>query len=200
MGNHLKRLGGGVLLVAGAAMLAAALAPIVGGAVAQRQAQARWAALGRGDGSVVQGVARNGPGPFQPLDGLDFKLSVPRLGYSAVVREGVGLDVLAMGPGHYPQSVWPGQRGDVGLAGHNVYWLRFDQLAAGDAIVLETRYGAFRYRVTGASIVSPAEGWVLQGAADRQLTLTTCWPLWAGEFATRRLAIFARQESPGAPP
>jgi LPXTG-site transpeptidase (sortase) family protein len=175
-------------------MLAAALVPVVGGAWGQRQAQMRWAQIAgaapHGGGDTIAGDL------LRPIEGLDFKLTVPRLGYSEVVREGVGLEVLAVGPGHYPQSAWPGQRGDVGLAAHNVYWLRFGDLVAGDAIVLETRYGSFRYRVKGSRIVLPGDTWVLRPEADRQLTLTTCWPLWAGEFATRRLAIFARQESP----
>jgi hypothetical protein len=29
-----------------------------------------------------------------------------------------------------------------------------------------------------------------------RLTLTTCWPLWAGAFATQRYVIFAIQVSP----
>jgi len=197
MGVRLKRMVGAVLLLAGALTLVAGLAPIVAGALAQRDAQARWDSIvqPRSSGSPG-GSGRTAAGPFRPVDGLDFRLSVPRLGYSAVVREGVGVDVLALGPGRYPDSVWPGQRGDVGLAAHNVYWPRFGQLVAGDAIVLETLYGSFRYLVTGSRIVSPSDGWVLRPEADRQLTLTTCWPLWAGEFAMRRLAIFARQVAP----
>ena len=175
-------------------MLATALAPVVGGAWGQRQAQIRWAEIARA--APAGGGEASAGDLLRPVDGLDFKLVVPRLGYSEVVREGVGLEVLSVGPGHYPESAWPGQRGDVGLAAHNVYWLRFGELVAGDSIVLETRYGPFRYRVTGSRIVSPGDTWVLRPEGGRQLTLTTCWPLWAGEFAIRRLAVFARQEDP----
>lgn len=183
---------GWLLIAAGCMMLVVALAPVVGGAVAQRQADTRWAQLAR---STAAGGGEAAAGDLhRPVDGLDFRLSVPRAAYSEVVREGVGLDVLAVGPGHYPQSAWPGQPGDVGVAAHNVYWLRLGDLVAGDAIVLDTRYGSFRYRVTGTRVVSPEDTWVLRPEPGRQLTLTTCWPLWAGQFATRRLAIFARQE------
>jgi LPXTG-site transpeptidase (sortase) family protein len=73
-----------------------------------------------------------------------------------------------------------------------VYWIQFDQLKPGDSLLVDTRYGTFDYRVTGSRVVTPDDSAVLQAQPDRQLTMTTCWPLWAGQFATRRLAIFAR--------
>jgi sortase A len=79
----------------------------------------------------------------------------------------------------------------VAVAAHNVYWIQFDQLRPDDRLVLDTRYGTFEYKVTGTRIVTPDDTSVLQPRPDRQLTMTTCWPLWAGEFANRRLAVFA---------
>jgi sortase A len=126
-----------------------------------------------------------------PLEGIDFRIQVPKVGYSAVVREGVSLDILALGPGHYPTTTWPGQPGNVGVAAHNVFWLRFDQLKPGDRVSLQTRYGTFNYRMTGSTVVDASDGAVLDAAPGRRLTLTTCWPLWAGQLATKRLVIFA---------
>ena len=150
----------------------------------QRQDEARWLQLSAAPPGSAAELAR-------PVDGIDFRLRVPKLGYSAVVREGVGLNVLASGPGHYPTSAWPGQSGTVGVAAHNVFWIQFDQLRPGDQLILETRYGTFNYRMTGSRIVSPSDTSVLTPEQDRQLTLTTCWPLWAGQVAQQRLAIFA---------
>ena len=45
--------------------------------------------------------------------------------------------------------------------------------------------------MTGSRVITPDDASVLQPQPDRQLTMTTCWPLWAGQFANRRLAIFA---------
>ena len=151
----------------------------------QHQDEARWLqqTAGGPSGSAAELT--------RPVDGIDFRLRVPKVGYSAVVREGVGLNVLASGPGHYPTSAWPGRPGTVGVAAHNAYWIQFDQLHPGDELVLETRYGTFHYRMTGRRIVSPRDTSVLTPKQDRQLTLTTCWPLWAGELAQQRLAIFA---------
>jgi sortase A len=143
---------------------------------------------------VIQGQPVRVPPPAElarPVDRVDFGLLVPRLGYRAAVREGVSDDVLFAGPGHYPGSGWPGQPATVGVAAHNVYWLRFDQLRTGDEVTLQTRYGTFRYHVTGSEVVGPHDLSVLTGEPGRRLTLTTCWPLWAGQLATSRLAIFA---------
>ncbi len=131
-----------------------------------------------------------------PVDGVDFGIRVPKLGYSAAVAEGTDSKTLAGGPGHYPETVWPGQPGDVGVAAHNVYWIGFNDLQSGDKIQLETRWGTYTYAVTGKRIVSPDDRTILLQSASPKLTLTTCWPLWAGAFATQRLVIFADQVDP----
>lgn len=187
-----------MVLIAGLVLLACGLAPVLGGFWGQRQADQRWKQVIASSPPSLRPEQTPTPDLVQPVDGLDFRLTVPRLGYSEVVREGVGLDVLALGPGHYPRTAWPGQPGNVGVAAHNVYWLRFVELTPDDELRLETRYGDFRYRVTGTRIVSPSDGWVLEPTPDRQLTLTTCWPVWAGQFATQRLAIFAGSALPAA--
>jgi LPXTG-site transpeptidase (sortase) family protein len=133
----------------------------------------------------------------QPAGGVDFAIRVPKLGYFAAVKEGVDSGVLYASPGHYPTTKWPGDPGTVGVAAHNVYWIDFPQLSAGDEVDIETRYGVYRYRVTGTRIVNPDDRTVLlPNANGYHLTLTTCWPLWAGAFATQRYVIFADQVWP----
>ena len=132
-----------------------------------------------------------------PVKGVDFAINVPKLHYFAAVREGTSTTVLYSGPGHYPGTVWPGDQGTVGVAAHNVYWINFPQLKAHDEIDIQTRYGTFRYVVTGSKIVNPNDRTVLvSDAPGFNLVLTTCWPLWAGAFATQRYIIFAEQYSP----
>ncbi|HSP08930.1 MAG TPA: class D sortase [Candidatus Dormibacteraeota bacterium] len=135
----------------------------------------------------------------QPVDGIDFAIQIPKLSYTAAVKEGVDGGVLYSGPGHYPTTMWPGNPGTVGVAAHNVYWINFPQLVKGDEVDIQTRYGLYRYQITGSEIVSPSDRTVLvPGAAGYHLTLTTCWPLWAGAFATQRYVIFATQVWPTA--
>ena len=137
------------------------------------------------------------PALKQPANGVDFAIRIPRLSYYAAVKEGVGAGVLYSSPGHYPTTMWPGDPGMVGVAAHNVYWINFPQLTKGDEIDIETRYGLFRYRVTGSEIVNPDDRTVLVPDTNGfHLTLTTCWPLWAGAFATQRYVIFTDQVWP----
>ena len=140
------------------------------------------------------------PSLKRPVGGIDFAIRVPKLHYFAAIREGVGSGVLYAGPGHYPTTRWPGDPGTVGVAAHNVYWINFPQLKSGDEIDLETRYGNYRYHVVGAEIVEPDNRTALVAdAAGYNLALTTCWPLWAGAFATQRYVIHATQFWPSPP-
>jgi sortase A len=133
----------------------------------------------------------------RPVNGVDFAIRIPRLNYFAAVKEGTDAGVLYAGPGHYPATRWPGDAGTVGVAAHNVYWINFPQLSKGDEIDVETRYGVYRYRVTGSDVVNPDNNTVLVPYSDGyRLTLTTCWPLWAGAFATQRYVIYAQQVWP----
>lgn len=130
----------------------------------------------------------------QPVAGIDFAIRIPKLNYYAAIREGVDSGVLYSGPGHYPGTRWPGDPGTVGVAAHNVYWINFPQLVRGDEIDLETRYGLYRYDVTWTQIVNPDDRTALVTDENGyHLTLTTCWPLWAGAFATQRYIIHTDQ-------
>jgi LPXTG-site transpeptidase (sortase) family protein len=128
-----------------------------------------------------------------PVDGVWFEMRVPAVGYSAVVRQGVGINVLNEGPGHYPSTPWPGQPGNVGIAGHNTFWLAFSRLKPGQRVDIQTQHGSYVYEITGSKVVSPDDRSVLAGTSDNRLTLTTCYPLWAGVLATKRLIFSARE-------
>jgi sortase A len=163
----------------------------------QQQLNQQWQQQGTQD-KVPLGAAPTDHRRLEhPVKGIDFAISVPRLKYLAAVREGVDSTILYSGPGHYPGTVWPGDQGSVGVAAHNVYWINFPVLKKGDEIDLQTRYGTYKYTVTGSRIVNPDNRTVLvSDAPGYHLVLTTCWPLWAGAFATQRYVIFAEQSYP----
>jgi LPXTG-site transpeptidase (sortase) family protein len=183
------------LVVVGSALLLATVANFAAGLLQEHQLDQNWLQWRAANHVPARPEAPN-PAWLHPVNGVDFAISVPKLKYFAAVREGVGSETLASGPGHYPQMQWPGQQGNVAVAAHNIYWIRFNDLEKGDQIILQTRWGDFRYQVTGKRIVWPDDLTVLVPTSDDRLTLTTCWPLWAGAFATQRLIITAEQVYP----
>jgi LPXTG-site transpeptidase (sortase) family protein len=116
-----------------------------------------------------------------PVDGVWFEMRVPAIGYSGAVRQGVGLNVLDSSPGN------------VGVAGHNTFWLSFSHLKSGDRVEIQTQHGLYLYVISGSKVVSPSDRTVLAATGDDRLTLTTCYPLWAGAYATQRLIFTARE-------
>lgn len=91
---------------------------------------------------------------YDTAEGEGFaKLYVPSFGTDFVftVIEGTDPDDLYIGPGHYPDSQYPGQSGNFAVAGHRVSkgspFNDLDLVAACDSIVVETRDDWFVYRV-----------------------------------------------------
>lgn len=120
-------------------------------------------------------------------------LRIPRLGddYRVPIVQGVTLDDLASGVGHYPETALPGEIGNFSVAGHRATngepFAYLDQLRKGDAVVVETRTTWYTYEVTDELIVAPTEVDVIlpvpgkPGAepTEELVTLTTCNPRWA---------------------
>lgn len=113
------------------------------------------------------------------------------------VVEGVTVDDLRSGPGHYPDSEAPGGAGNFAISGHRTTYgapfYHLDQLAAGDEIHVVDRAGAtWVYTVTEQRIVAPTDVWVVGddplGDGEPLLTLTTCHPRFS---AAQRLIVFA---------
>jgi sortase A len=131
------------------------------------------------------------------------RIVVQKMALDAIVVEGVGVDDLRKGPGHYPSTPLPGQRGNSAIAGHRTtYGAPFgalDQLAAGDIITVVTIQGTFKYRVYQQLVVDPSDVLVLfpDSLRPATLTLTTCNPKYS---AAQRLIVKAELMSPPLPP
>jgi hypothetical protein len=64
-----------------------------------------------------------------PVDGVPpgsvlGRLEIPRLGFSAIIREGEDPGTLRLVVGHLPGTAWPGQPGNAALAGHRDTFFR----------------------------------------------------------------------------
>jgi sortase A len=138
-------------------------------------------------------------------------LRVPRFGrdYVRPVLQGVGLDVLDDGVGHYPASAGPGEVGNFAVAGHRVtYGKPFNKIAElrpGDDVVVETRDTSYVYAVLRSTVVAPEQVDVVapvpqqvgQRSTRRLLTMTACHPKYS---ARQRYVVFAelRRSQPRA--
>lgn len=199
---------GAAAFVAGCTILTANLAPMFGLGVetstmtsvqAVPVAPVTGSVAGLSDSikSSVNQVITAPPVVDRPVHGVAFRMQIPAIGYSAEVVEGVDAKALEKGPGHYPTTAWPGRAGNVGVAAHNMYWLSFNRLKAGDRVEIQTSHELYLYEITGSRVVEPGDRTVFRSTLEHQLTLTTCYPLWAGIYATQRL-IFSAREIGGA--
>ncbi len=143
--------------------------------------------------AALAAKARQRAGRRHPAIG---RIELPTLGRSYAIVQGTDTATLKRGPGHYPGSPFPGQRGTVAIAGHRTtYGAPFrtiDRLGRGDRIVLEMPYGRLTYAVTTTRIVLPTNLSVLKRVGYDQLVLSACHPLYS---AARRIVVFARLRS-----
>lgn len=127
------------------------------------------------------------------------ELKIPAIGLDAFVVNGVSEQDLMLGPGHYPGTALPGQRGNVAIAGHRTTYgapfYSLDALRIGARIIVTNRAGhRYLYRVSRAPFaVPPSDTSVLAPTATAELTLTTCTPRY---WATSRLVVVARLVGP----
>ena len=101
------------------------------------------------------------------------------------VVSGVSLDILRLGPGHYPDSDVPGGAGNFAVAGHRTtygspFW-SLNDLEDGDTIHVLDRAGQeWVYGYREQRIVRPTEVWVVGDdpleTGEATITLTTCHP------------------------
>ncbi len=139
--------------------------------------------------------------PLPPPEGEAVAIiRIPKIDVEKAVVEGVGIDDLQKGPGHYPDTPMPGQPGNAGIAGHRTTYgapfYELDQLEVGDEILVRTLQGEFRYEVDRTSVVRPTQVEVLDPTEEARLTLTTCNPRFS---AAQRLIVSAVLTGPPAP-
>ncbi|WP_067624250.1 class D sortase [Alicyclobacillus acidiphilus] len=81
-------------------------------------------------------------------------LSIPSIGLTVPVVEGTTDYDLSLGAGHDPRSPFPGQGGNVFIAGHrDTVFSPIRNLKKGDELRLQTPYGTFVYRAIKFQIV-----------------------------------------------
>jgi sortase A len=130
----------------------------------------------------------------RPLEGDAIgRISLPSIGVSEFVVEGTDTATLRKGPGHYPSTPLPGERGTSAIAGHRTTYgapfRRLDDLRPGQPVAVDLPYGRFVYRVERIRIVDDQDLSVLRRVGYDRLVLTACHPLYS---AAERVVAFAR--------
>jgi sortase A len=120
------------------------------------------------------------------------RLEAPSVALSATVLEGSDDGTLARAAGHIEDTAFPGQPGNIGIAGHRDTVFRpLRRLREGDPITLSTSDRVFRYRVSETKIVDPQDVYVLDPTDRPAVTLVTCYPFDFVGHAPRRFIVRA---------
>jgi sortase A len=120
------------------------------------------------------------------------RLEAPTVSLSATVLEGSDDGTLARAAGHIEDTAFPGDPGNIGIAGHRDTVFRpLRDLRPGDPITLSTADRVFRYRVSETKIVDPQDVYVLNPTDRPAVTLVTCYPFEFIGHAPRRFIVRA---------
>jgi sortase A len=106
------------------------------------------------------------------------RLIAPALDADLLVLSGASGRTLAFGPGHLAGSALPGEAGNSVITAHRDTHFRFlQQLAIGDALLIEDRNGARRhFRVRRTYVADFRALGIPRDTAMPTLTLVTCFP------------------------
>ena len=110
------------------------------------------------------------------------RMTCAEIGLDAIVVSGQDESSLKRGPGHDPQTAFPGERGNCVIAAHrNVYgsyFMRVDELLPGSIITLQTPDASYRYSVIQTYTVADTDTHIRRPPTDPSspplLTLFTC--------------------------
>lgn len=119
-------------------------------------------------------------------------LEIPRIQLKAPIFDGTDELTLNHAVGLIAGTAWPGEPGNVGIAGHrDGFFRKLKNIRLGDEIALEMRRGIDVYAVDKIQIVTPREVSVLQSDGEPSLTLVTCYPFYSIGGAPKRFVVKA---------
>jgi LPXTG-site transpeptidase (sortase) family protein len=159
----------------------------------------------RGDDPTARGGGRLAwvapPRRYVPVG----RMTIPAIGLSTPFFMGVHASVVNLGPGLWPGTPLPGERGNAVLAGHRTThthpFLDLDLLRPGDVIRTRARHrGSTTFRVTTTRIV-PERRYVdvvLRPPGHRGVRMVTLFACAPKGYRTFRIVVRARASAAGA--
>jgi sortase A len=121
------------------------------------------------------------------------RLEIPTVGLKVMVLQGTDPWTLNCAVGHISGTAFPGELGNVGLAGHRDSFFRsLKDVGLNDQIILRTPMNTYYYKVENISIVTPNDTHVLMASGHPNLTLVTCYPFYFIGKAPQRFIVKAR--------
>ena len=138
------------------------------------------------------GDAKASTAPAPAAGVLLGRLEAPSIKLSTAVLEGSDDATLSRGSGHIEDTPFPGQPGNVGIAGHRDTTFRaLRNIHVGDTLEYKTTDRRYRYRISKTMIVGPDDVYVLDPTPQPALTLVTCYPFEFVGHAPRRFIVRA---------
>jgi LPXTG-site transpeptidase (sortase) family protein len=113
------------------------------------------------------------------------RLLIPSLKLDKVIIQGVDKGDLKEGPGHWPETPFPGQGGNFVISGHRTTYgapfLKINKLKPGDEIDVVLPYAVARYSVTKTMIVDPKDTDSVAQIGREQISLAACHPIYSAK-------------------
>jgi len=147
-------------------------------AAAEAERTAKLAALKRAADAFALEVSGDAGEPLG-------RIVIPEIEVDVIViegkLEGYSESYLKKGPGHWPETPFPGQGGGFVVSGHRTTYgapfFKLDELEPGDEIKLVLPYAVIRYEVTQVIVVLPEDVEVVAYQGKEQVSLVACHPI-----------------------
>jgi sortase A len=122
------------------------------------------------------------------------RIEIPRLKVSVIILQGTTSQTLRLGVGHIDGTAFPGEPGNIGIAGHrDTFFRALKDIRSDDEILLYTSTGIVRYDVDWTRITAPRDVGILAPATESALTLVTCYPFHYIGAAPQRFIVHAHK-------
>ncbi len=126
-------------------------------------------------------------------------LLIPKIEAELPIVEGTDPDDLEKGVGHYKDSFYPDEKGQIVLSGHrDTVFRKAGDLKLGDHLTVKMPYGDYTYEIVGTKIVSADDTSIITlQNSEEELVLTTCYPFSYVGDAPDRYIIYAKRTDEG---